>query len=445
MATKQLTGTAVEPTGNLTVPDPDSRTGGTWGSTLNTDTFAEIINYIMWLKANAGSGVSDHGALTGLGDDDHSQYHTDARAATWWATKAASQAEVEAGTETALRALSPLRIAQAVEALQDVTYYEFAFAPTIADDGENTSGNGTFSKGDIWRDTADKIFYQCASPAQNTAEWDPIGYANYDALSRQTVPTSTDRVLVRTGGGNWKAYSGFDLARAQFLRESITLNGTATDIDANTALQKAIQVNADTTVDFAGVPVSGNHWEMYWKVTQDGTGGRNITIIPTITWRSGEAPDFTGMAANQVGRVWFWGDSGSAGTIFGDHDIYSYDEIFEYAISSETEDAATGTGVLAFRTPFACNVVDVRLSTSEAPTGSAFIVDINDGGGATILSTKLSIDAGEKTSVTAATPPILTNTAFADDEEATVDIDQVGSTIPGKGAKLKVFVKRVTS
>jgi hypothetical protein len=27
----------------------------------------------------AGVGVSDHGALTGLGDDDHSQYHTDAR------------------------------------------------------------------------------------------------------------------------------------------------------------------------------------------------------------------------------------------------------------------------------------------------------------------------------------------------------------------------------
>lgn len=28
-------------------------------------------------------GVTDHGALTGLGDDDHTQYHTDARALTW--------------------------------------------------------------------------------------------------------------------------------------------------------------------------------------------------------------------------------------------------------------------------------------------------------------------------------------------------------------------------
>ena len=32
-----------------------------------------------------GSGITDHGSLSGLGDDDHTQYHTDARAATWLA------------------------------------------------------------------------------------------------------------------------------------------------------------------------------------------------------------------------------------------------------------------------------------------------------------------------------------------------------------------------
>ncbi|KYG76389.1 hypothetical protein AWW68_19565 [Roseivirga spongicola] len=34
-----------------------------------------------------GSGASDHGALTGLSDDDHTQYHTDARALTWLGTR----------------------------------------------------------------------------------------------------------------------------------------------------------------------------------------------------------------------------------------------------------------------------------------------------------------------------------------------------------------------
>ncbi len=36
-------------------------------------------NGSLWVPAAAGGGVTDHGALTGLGDDDHTQYHTDAR------------------------------------------------------------------------------------------------------------------------------------------------------------------------------------------------------------------------------------------------------------------------------------------------------------------------------------------------------------------------------
>lgn len=38
-------------------------------------------------EAIPSGGVSDHGALTGLLDDDHTQYHTDARALTWLGTR----------------------------------------------------------------------------------------------------------------------------------------------------------------------------------------------------------------------------------------------------------------------------------------------------------------------------------------------------------------------
>lgn len=37
----------------------------------------------------SGGGVSDHGLLTGLADDDHLQYHTDGRALTWLGTRSA--------------------------------------------------------------------------------------------------------------------------------------------------------------------------------------------------------------------------------------------------------------------------------------------------------------------------------------------------------------------
>ena len=39
------------------------------------------------IASSGGGGSSDHGALTGLADDDHTQYHNDSRADTWLGTK----------------------------------------------------------------------------------------------------------------------------------------------------------------------------------------------------------------------------------------------------------------------------------------------------------------------------------------------------------------------
>lgn len=46
------------------------------------------LGYSATVTAGAGTGVTDHGALTGLADDDHPQYHTDARALTWLGARA---------------------------------------------------------------------------------------------------------------------------------------------------------------------------------------------------------------------------------------------------------------------------------------------------------------------------------------------------------------------
>ena len=105
------------------------------------------------------------------------------------------------------------------------------------------------------------------------------------------------------------------------------------------------------------------------------------------------------------------------------------------ACSDETTDLATGTGVVTFRMPHAMTVTGVRASVTTAPTGSTIIVDINEAG-TSILGTKLSIDATEKTSTTAASAATITDSALADDAEITIDIDQVGSTIAGAGLKV---------
>lgn len=114
-------------------------------------------------------------------------------------------------------------------------------------------------------------------------------------------------------------------------------------------------------------------------------------------------------------------------------------EAIGIACSDETTALTTGTAKATFRMPFALTVTDVRATVTTAPTGASLLtIDINDGG-TTILSTKITIDASEKTSTTAATPPVISDSALADDAEITIDIDQIGSTIAGAGLKVWII------
>ena len=107
----------------------------------------------------------------------------------------------------------------------------------------------------------------------------------------------------------------------------------------------------------------------------------------------------------------------------------------EVACSDESTALTTGTAKITFRMPRAVTLTAVRASLSTTQTsGSIFTVDINEAGNS-ILSTKLTIDNAEKTSTTAATPPVISDTGLADDAEITIDIDQVGD---GTAKGLKV-------
>jgi len=108
------------------------------------------------------------------------------------------------------------------------------------------------------------------------------------------------------------------------------------------------------------------------------------------------------------------------------------------AASDEETDLTTGTAKATFRMPFAMTLTEVRASVTTAPTGSVLTVDINETG-STILSTKITIDVSEKTSKTAATPPVISDSSLADDAEITIDIDTIGSTVAGAGLKVQLI------
>lgn len=112
------------------------------------------------------------------------------------------------------------------------------------------------------------------------------------------------------------------------------------------------------------------------------------------------------------------------------------------ACSDETTALTTGTAKVTFRMPYAFTLTDVRASVTTAPTGGTLLtVDVNESG-TTILSTKLTFDASEKTTTTAATARVISDSALADDAEITIDIDAVGNTIAGAGLKVYLIGKR---
>ena len=113
--------------------------------------------------------------------------------------------------------------------------------------------------------------------------------------------------------------------------------------------------------------------------------------------------------------------------------------VIAVAVSDETTNITTGTAKVTFRMPFAMTVTAVRASLATASTSGTPTFDINESG-SSILGTKLSIDANEKTSTTAASAATITDSALADDAEITIDIDVAGTG--ARGAKVYLIGTR---
>jgi hypothetical protein len=131
----------------------------------------------------------------------------------------------------------------------------------------------------------------------------------------------------------------------------------------------------------------------------------------------------------------------TSGSTFNEVTAGNPTESIIIACSDESTAITTGTAKVTFRMPYAFTLTAVRASVTTAPTGSTILIDINEGG-STILSTKLMIDASERTSTTAATPAVISDSSLADDAEMTIDFDQVGSTIAGAGVKVYLIGAR---
>jgi hypothetical protein len=101
------------------------------------------------------------------------------------------------------------------------------------------------------------------------------------------------------------------------------------------------------------------------------------------------------------------------------------------AASDETTAITTGVAKITFRAPYAMTITAVKASlTTDSSSGNPTF-DINESG-ATILSTKITIDATEKTSTTfSGSAAVISDSAIAADAEITIDIDTAGTGATG--------------
>lgn len=119
-------------------------------------------------------------------------------------------------------------------------------------------------------------------------------------------------------------------------------------------------------------------------------------------------------------------------------------EVIGFAFSDETTSLTTGVAKVTFHMPFKFRITNVIVGVTIAPTSDDIEVDLNDDG-VSILSTLIVVDAGTKTSELSGSPVTIDSTKAVVDKDSlmTVDLDQIGSTVEGAGAKIYIEGFRV--
>lgn len=300
-----------------------------------------------------------------------------------------------------------------------LTRWLFEFEPSYQNGAATTLNSaptsGAHTVDELWRDAIGGLWVCTAGGSPGT--WKQLLPAVVDA--RPTVATGY-QIIRRDDGWRREYYDG---AAWQVVGLDLIHNLAASaapavgDDDADGYLPGSLWV--DTTADRAYVCLDASTGAAVWvEVTNlvSAVASQGEAEAGTATDRA-MTPERTQQAINYDARPLI--------LIVGD----------------ESTALTTGVAKLTFRMPFAATLVAVRASVTTAPTDADLIVDINEAG-STVLSGKLTIDAGAKTSVGSASPAVISDSALADDAEITIDIDQIGSTVAGAGLKVTLFVRK---
>lgn len=289
--------------------------------------------------------------------------------------------------------------------------------------------NGTTTPVSLYSDRG------CTTPADNPV----VSASGFFAPTFVAAAALHTLVLKNTAGST--LLSANDISPFQDSQQANALNQA---IDATLSALGGLSTTADKYIRATG--------------TDTFTMDSYATVLANLLTTESDLSAIAALSTSAAGRklltivdpnadaIYFWDDSAdgwaaitlpSAMSINGTS--LRLDETWVVALSDETTAITTGTNKATMVFPYDVTVVSVGCSVNTAGTG--LTVDINEGG-TTILSTKLTLDSGEKTSLTAATPAVISDASIAAGAEVGFDIDVASGT--SKGLKVWLVVRRTS-
>lgn len=352
-----------------------------------------------------------------------------------WTAATIDQAEAEAGTATTRRAFTAQRVFQAIAAWWAASSAKTKLDGIAAGATVNSSDATLLNRANhTGTQTASTISDFAATARDAISASGSLSYNSSTGVVSYTAPTPFDPASPGVIGGT-------TAAAGTFTRVTLPSQGSAPSTPASGF---SLYANASNALAWKG---ANGYIRVFDGTTNtadrtytlpDASGTLMLQGAITTSGLTQAAARILGRSSSGTGAVEELtlptGFDLSAGALRAPAEI-------GLACSDEVTALTVGTGKLTFRMPYAMTLTAVRLSVTTAPTGSALVVNIKEGG-TTIFSTKPQIDASATTSVGSGTPAVISDSALADNAVITVDIDQIGSTVAGAGLKIWLIGRR---
>lgn len=269
-----------------------------------------------------------------------------------------------------------------------------------------------------------------------------IGADPLDSIMRFVTPLPNGARGFSTLRGYARPYSGATpLTTTKMTPVTITNNTTVDGSYHNRIL--LVNSPTDVTITLRKNTGSSADWESgeFFAIKQVGAGKVHVVLegVGTLT----VPPNFLAETRGQGSTIAAYCDAAGSDAWTLSNDLLrqaATPDLQCFAIEDRSvligTNIATGTGKGSFVMPYgmvlnavADGGIYASLAVAQA-AGSVVTVDVNRNG-TSILSTKLTFDNAEKTTKTAATPPVFDTggTVLFAGDEITIDVDQIGTAL----------------